>query len=47
MNPGLKEQLLASPSIIGLKPTCLTEKSGKWSVVVKNLQKERARNDID
>ena len=47
MTSGLKERLDALPSIIGLEPPYLTEKSGKWLVVVKKSQKDQTRNDID
>ena len=44
---GLKECLLALPSVIGLEPLYSNEKSGQWLVVVKKSQKDQARNDID
>ena len=47
MNSGLKERLLAIPSIIGLEPTYLTTKSGKWLVIVKKNRKDQSRTDID
>ena len=47
MNSGLKERLLAIPSVIGLEPTYLTTKSGKWLVIVKKTRKDQSRTDID
>ena len=47
MNAGIKIRLLNIPSIIGLKPTYLTEASGKWLVVVKKSQKDQTRRAID
>ena len=42
MNSGLKERLIALPSVNGLEPTFLTEKSGKWLVVVESKKKIKA-----
>ena len=47
MNSGLKENLIAIPSVIGLEPTYFTEKSGKWLLLVKKSQKDNARIAID
>ena len=47
MNSGLKDRLLAITSVIGLEPTYLTTKSGKWLVVVKKSKKDQARQEID
>ena len=46
MNSGLKERLLAITSVIGLEPTYLTAKSGKWLVIVKKQEKQ-ASQEID
>ena len=47
MNSGLNERLLAILSIIGIEPTYLTAKSGKWLVIVKKAKKDQARQEID
>ena len=47
MQSGLKDRLLAITSVIGLEPTCLTTKSGKWLVIVKKSRKDQARQEID
>lgn len=46
MNSGLKERLLAITSVIGLEPTYLTAKSGKWLVIVKKVKTYQARQEI-
>ena len=46
-NSWLKERLLTLPSVIVLGPTYLTERSGKWLVVVKKSKKDQTRTDID
>ena len=38
MNSGLKEHLLAITPVIGLEPTYLTAKSGKWLVIIKKAK---------
>ena len=38
MNSGIKNRLLEIPTVIGLKPTYLTESSEKWLVVVRKLK---------
>ena len=38
---GLKDRLLVITSVIGLKPTYLTTKSGKWIAIVKKLEKTK------
>ena len=47
MSFGLKYRLLAITSVIGVEPTYLTTKSGKWLVIVKNHKKNQARQEID
>ena len=47
MNSGLKERLLTIPFVTGYEPPYLIEKLGKSLIVVKNFQKDYARNDID
>ena len=47
MQSGLKDRLLALTSVIGLEPTYLTTKSGKWLVIVKKARKDQARQEID
>ena len=47
MQSGLKDRLLAITSVIGLEPTYLTKKSGKWLVIVKKSRKDQARQEID
>ena len=47
MKSGLKTRFLATPSVIGLELTYLTESSGKWLVVVKKSQKYQTQREID
>ena len=47
IDSGLKDRLLAITSVIGLEPTYLITKSGKWLVIVKKSQKDQARQEID
>ena len=42
MNSGLKERRISLPSVNGFEPTYLTEKSGKWLVVVESKKKIKA-----
>ena len=43
----LKKRLLAIPPVIGIKPTYLTESSGKWLVSIKKITKDQVRREID
>ena len=47
MNSGLRDRLLEITSVIGLEPTYLTTKSGKWLVIVKQSKKDQVRQEID
>lgn len=47
MNSGIKYRILAITSVIGLQPTYLITKLGKWLVIVKKSQNDQARQEID
>ena len=47
MNSGLTKGVVAIPSVIKIEPTYLTEKSGKWLLLVNKSQKYHTRTAID
>ena len=46
-NNEVKTRLLAIPSVIIIEPTCLTESSGKWLVLVQKSKIDQTRKATD